>query len=44
MNKPLDFEALLMELRRHIRLPEQGDTPGIATSDDASSRGGEGDA
>ncbi len=28
MNKPLDFEALLMELRRHIRLPQQGDTPG----------------
>ena len=28
MNKPLDFEALLIELRRHIRLPQEGDTPG----------------
>ncbi len=44
MNKPLDFEALLMETRRHIRLPQQGDTPGTATGDDAPSRGGEGDA
>ena len=44
MNKPLDFEALLMELRRHIRLPQQGDSPGTATGDDAPSRGGEGDA
>ena len=44
MNKPLDFEALLMELRRHIRLPQPGDSPGTATGDDAPSRGGEGDA
>ncbi len=44
MNKPLDFEALLMEVRRHIRLPQRGDTPGTATGDDAPSRGGEGDA
>ncbi len=42
MNKPLDFEALLMELRRHIRIPQQGDTPGTATGDDAPSRGNEG--
>ncbi len=44
LNKPLDFEALLMELRRHIRLPQQADNPGTATGDDAPSRGGEGDA
>ena len=28
MNKPLDFESLLMELRRHIKLPQQVDTRG----------------
>lgn len=44
MNKPLDFEALLMELRRHIRLPQQGDTSGSTTGDDAPGRGGKGDA
>ncbi len=35
MNKPLDFEALLEELRRHIRLPRPGDTPETATGGDA---------
>jgi len=44
MNKPLDFEALLMELRRHIRLPQQSDTPGAANGDDTPSRGGESSA
>ena len=44
LTKPLDFEALLMELRRHIRVPQQGDNPGTATGDDAPSGGGEGDA
>ena len=44
MNKPLDFEALLMELRRHIRLPQQGDAPGTATGDDVPSRSGGGNA
>ena len=28
MNKPLDFETLLVELRLYIKLPQQVDTPG----------------
>ena len=42
LNKPLNFEALLDELRHHIRLPQQGDIPETVTGGDALGRGGEG--
>ncbi len=44
LNKPLDFVALLMELRRLISVPQQGDNPGTATGDDAPSGCGDGGA
>lgn len=34
LNKPIDFEALLMELRRYISLPLQTDVPETVTGGD----------